>query len=437
MTTDASINALRARTKYKITTLRINMKEHIFKSLKEQFTEEQLQMPMLSVWNALSDKEKVKQTRNIKSEQEMILDNKTTGDKVEAEENGIETHLSEEDVVIDTLKLNLKLPETKTKRTPRIKNIEEQPICDNKIEKLEDFEMKENIIEEKDSNKKPEINNNRKVVLRSKNTIKNSTDSQLENKVDFSSLSKSNIDINEPKINSKSKVNRKTSAKKTKITNQKPLPTKPEEHDSKANIIENSFSHDCSPHISLNHTNETVIEETNDDLPLNSDNLDVLHLNLDSQNMKYTIPFNQQSFEKMELANLINEDIKTLDSISNKIKMSDKPAPNQNKSKINKERTQALLKSSKIEAEEYMPNIFKENYENKVQSIEQKESGLLNFESSGLDFLPKRLPGLRRYAKDSDSSVIFDNLKSKKTRGGFEVIVPVRSRGNKRSLKKQ
>lgn len=436
MNTDASINALRARTKYKITTLRINMKEQIFKSLKEQFTEEQLQMPMLSVWNALSDKEKVKQTRNIKSEQEMILDNKTTGDKVEAEENGID-HLIKKDVEVDTLKLKLKLPETKTKRTPRIKSIEEQPICNNKIEKLEDFEMKENIIEEKDSNKKPEISNNRKVVLRSRNTIKNSTDSQLENKMDFSSLSKSNIDINEPKINSKSKVNRRTLVKKTKITNQKPLPTKPEENESKANIIENSFSHDCSTHISLNHINETVIEETNDDLPLNSDNLDVLHLNLDSQNMKYTVPFNHQSFEKMELAKLINEDIKTSDSISNKIKMSDKPASNQNKSKINKERTQALLKSSKIEAEEYMPNIFKENYENKVQSIEQKESGLLNFESSGLDFLPKRLPGLRRYAKDSDSSVIFDNLKSKKTRGGFEIIVPVRSKGNKRSLKKQ
>jgi hypothetical protein len=427
MNTDASINALRARTKYKITTLRINMKEHIFKSLKEQFTEEQLQMPMLSVWNALSGQEKVKQTRNIKSEQGMILDNKTTDDKVEAEEN----------VKVDSLKLKLKLPETKTKRTPKIKNIEEQPICNNKIEKLEDVEMKENIIEEKDSNKKPEISNNRKVILRSRNTIKNSTDSQLENKVEFSFLSKSNIDINEPKINSKSKVNRRTLVKKTKITNQKPLPTKPEENESKANIVENSFSHDCSTHISLNHINETVIEETNDDLPLNSDNLDVLHLNLDSQNMKNTVPFNQQSVEKMQLSKLIKADIITPDSISNKIAISDKPATNQNKSRVNKEKTQALLKSSKTEAEEYMPNIFKENYENKAQSIEQKESGLLNFESSGLDFLPKRLPGLRRYAKDSDSSVIFDNLKSKKTRGGFEVIVPVRSKGNKRALKRQ
>ena len=61
---NSKINALKAKTKYKITKLRIGMKEHIFESLKKHFTKEQLELPMISFMDLISKSKEKEITLN-------------------------------------------------------------------------------------------------------------------------------------------------------------------------------------------------------------------------------------------------------------------------------------------------------------------------------------------------------------------------------------
>lgn len=60
---NSQVNALRARTKYKIASLRINMKQHIFDNLKALFTAEQLNMPMISILENIIEGDKQEQIK--------------------------------------------------------------------------------------------------------------------------------------------------------------------------------------------------------------------------------------------------------------------------------------------------------------------------------------------------------------------------------------
>ncbi|ELA41137.1 uncharacterized protein VICG_01836 [Vittaforma corneae ATCC 50505] len=56
MQRDFQVNALRTKTKYKLTALRVGMREHILNSLTSLFDNTTLSLPMLAILEALEDK---------------------------------------------------------------------------------------------------------------------------------------------------------------------------------------------------------------------------------------------------------------------------------------------------------------------------------------------------------------------------------------------
>lgn len=75
MQRDFQINSLRTKTKYKLTSLRLGMKNHILESLKQVFGEELQDIPMLSVLEAMESK-KLRRENSNANDHKKIKDNK-------------------------------------------------------------------------------------------------------------------------------------------------------------------------------------------------------------------------------------------------------------------------------------------------------------------------------------------------------------------------
>lgn len=223
MNKDALINALRARTKYKITNLRVNMKGYIFDSIKEQFNEEQLKMPMLSLWDLLSQKERKENVQKIENRTRKELENcfnRNEMGKVKSE--GIDSN--EEPSSLKPTKFELK-------------------------------------------------NENNNEVTSKKNAVEPSYQLEQDNILLLKGKLKELPEIN--KQENKAEALKKSNKKRSEKRNEKVYYENSIDNEFKTDSVENVFS-DVEPSKSLIESKETLqIFDSNPELPLNSENLEI------------------------------------------------------------------------------------------------------------------------------------------------------------------
>ena len=472
MNKDALINALRARTKYKITNLRINMKQHIFDSIKEQFTEDQLNMPMLSIWDTISQKE-----RKVFGGKDMTeVEEKRIEDIQQNENDNIKTmeDTDKKDKVIKCKNVNInedknikgknanKTMEDDNKKNKVIKTMEDDNKKNKVIKTMEDNNKKNKVIKTmEDNNKKNKvIKTMEDDNIKGKSTKYNEYNSQKDKDINDNDhkeskrrrLNHTPKNLSDKLKNSEKDLEGKFGIKKkkdNKIFNENSMDT-----EFKTESVENVFS-DILENNSKKQADSN--ENLDSDFPLNSENLEIYQSDmtieqqdLNSENKDLTTDLFEAEDSGINLFipktkgqkppkddNVNKIPVNKKEELTTKAKQIKQPnsqsANNKGKSKNQKE--------SKKTLDENTPNFNLSD--NSQRSKRQKPNktmevdSFFGIESSDMDFLSKRPPGLRRYTKDLDSSAIFVKPQSHKAKNSIEVLLPRGPTRNKKQVKKK